>query len=48
MEQPRRRYGIESDEFVGVWQQCSGQVQRVADTLGVTRRTVYRLRDKYL
>ena len=44
----RRRYGIEAAEFVAAWNQAQGRVALVAKQLGVTRRTVYRLRDKYI
>ncbi len=44
----KRRYGVSADEFLQKWHAEDGDVDRVAASLGVSRRTVFRLKGKHL
>jgi len=44
----KRRYGVSGEEFLQKWEEERGDVERVAASLGVSRRTVFRLKGKHL
>jgi len=44
----RRRYGVSGEEFLAHWEAEDGDIDRVAAKLGVSRRTVFRLKGKHI